>query len=645
MNETRLSPDDPRLTAYALGELQEDERAAVEAALEHDPAARAIVEETRLFADQLKSALEHEPEPETAPALEPTTAASPKRLGLPEYDGGLGPKYLRFPQLYYIVGGLAAACFAVMVALHEEKPVVTYTVVDLRPSASGGGGHGSNALASGEEAGPRRGDAKPSVSSSGGPASVATTQPAGLLDQVKAEAQLGAGRTIAEVGAEPVTRVDLRPLAPTEAAGLGAGASGTATSSEVPGAEHATTVVLRVPERHPDAPFTDRIPANAATPAAPGAPNQAAAATNEAMALSSFEASPRPASVDHSDNTLAGSRIVTPQSEFAKVDLRALRTAMKPLVPGKVGVLPIQPDLTPAAWPYGGDFVGRGQAPVVTLSIPWDTGSYAKIRAAIEAEHLPAPEDVRIEELLNDFPPTLDPAKPHVVAAAEPSVGAWVEVMEAPWAPRHRLVRIELRGGLNALQPGTPDVVAKDVKIEVEFNPRRVAMYRLIGYEKAARAADRPVATAPAAGSIDAGQVVNALFEVVPAAVESDEPSDEGTYGPVRHLVTEERPRAAPQMLTLRVQYRHADTGARDKLTVPFVDNGAMFASASSEFKFCAGVAAYGMILRDSPHRGKATLDNAIAWASAGVSSPEDDPGGARTEFIDLMRRTKHLMH
>jgi Ca-activated chloride channel family protein len=98
-------------------------------------------------------------------------------------------------------------------------------------------------------------------------------------------------------------------------------------------------------------------------------------------------------------------------------------------------------------------------------------------------------------------------------------------------------------------------------------------------------------------------------------------------------------------MLTLHVQYRHPDSGSRGKVKVAYVDTGNTFAATSDDFKFAAGVAAYGMILRDSPHRGKATLDNAIAWASAGVAKPGDDDTGQRGEIIDLMRRTRALLH
>ena len=124
MNHTTLSPDDPRLTAYALGELEGAERAAVEAALRTDPALRAEVESIRATSAQLARALAAE----EMPALDEAVGVPFDRAAINPgrdprvLDGGLkhGAKnLLRFPQLYFVVSGLAAACFAVMFTLRD----------------------------------------------------------------------------------------------------------------------------------------------------------------------------------------------------------------------------------------------------------------------------------------------------------------------------------------------------------------------------------------------------------------------------------------------------------------------------------------------------------------------------------------------
>jgi hypothetical protein len=123
----KISPDDPRLTLYALGEMDASERAGFEAQLQHDPNARAAVEEIRRTASLLGAALEAEPAPAARP-LERTAIIpgwDPQRL-----DGGnertrddfrRGNRLLRFPALYYSVAGLAAAAFAVFFVVRESQ--------------------------------------------------------------------------------------------------------------------------------------------------------------------------------------------------------------------------------------------------------------------------------------------------------------------------------------------------------------------------------------------------------------------------------------------------------------------------------------------------------------------------------------------
>ncbi|HYP16923.1 MAG TPA: von Willebrand factor type A domain-containing protein, partial [Opitutus sp.] len=120
--------EDPQLTAYALGELAGEERAAVEAQLREHPERRAAVEEIKAAVARLEAALKAEPAPVAAA---PANAPGHARAGEPRKHGGgvpvngqyarpHGAKLLRFPQVYYVIGGLAAACFAVVVALHES---------------------------------------------------------------------------------------------------------------------------------------------------------------------------------------------------------------------------------------------------------------------------------------------------------------------------------------------------------------------------------------------------------------------------------------------------------------------------------------------------------------------------------------------
>lgn len=183
---------------------------------------------------------------------------------------------------------------------------------------------------------------------------------------------------------------------------------------------------------------------------------------------------------------------------------------------------------------------------------------------------------------------------------------------------------------------GPAVTIAKDVKIEVEFNPARVASYRLIGYENRELGHKDFKSGTLAADEISAGHAVTALFEIVPA--------DSGTrVAPA----TAEGLRYQPQkiaainlpdqneLLTVKVRYKKPGGAISRKLDLPVADARTRFVDASADFKFAAAVAGFGMVLRDSPYKGSTTLASVVEWAEAGTG---DDPGGYRGEFLELAR-------
>ena len=167
--------------------------------------------------------------------------------------------------------------------------------------------------------------------------------------------------------------------------------------------------------------------------------------------------------------------------------------------------------------------------------------------------------------------------------------------------------------------------VAKDVKLQVEFNPAQVASYRLIGYEDRLLKQEDFNHDAMEGGEIGAGHTVTALYEIVP----------------VENPKSEIRNPKLAALLTLKVRYREPAGTVSLKREFPLTDGGARFAAASADFKFAAAVAEFGMILRDSPYKGTGTLDQAAAWAEAGTDS---DAGGYRGEFVELVRQAEALM-
>lgn len=191
---------------------------------------------------------------------------------------------------------------------------------------------------------------------------------------------------------------------------------------------------------------------------------------------------------------------------------------------------------------------------------------------------------------------------------------------------------------------GTLMTIAKDVKIQVEFNPAVVAAYRLIGYENRLLAKEDFNNDKMDAGDIGAGHTVTALYEVVPVGVEppTEVPGmDALKYQPVKVPNAKIQTPNTAEMLTVKIRYKEPAGDVSSKLEFPLRDGGVAFADASPDFKFAAAVAAFGMVLRDSPHTGASTLADVAAWGRAGIVG---DAGGYRAEFISLVERAATIM-
>ena len=182
---------------------------------------------------------------------------------------------------------------------------------------------------------------------------------------------------------------------------------------------------------------------------------------------------------------------------------------------------------------------------------------------------------------------------------------------------------------------GTLLTVAKDVKLQVEFNPARVAGYRLIGYENRLLADEDFNDDTKDAGELGAGHTVTALYEVVPAGTEVPRTVDALRYQP--------EPDDPPlsefddEMLYVKVRYKDGD-GTKSRLLEHAVADRT--GTGSTDLSFAAAVAGFGMLLRDSEHAGTFTLDDVVKLAEKGKG---DDPRGYRGEFIRLAEATRDL--
>jgi Ca-activated chloride channel homolog len=764
-HQTKVDSDDPRLTAYALGELEGEERTQLAAAVAADPALQAIVEEIRDTAARLTAALEAEPMP--APTLplrvEPYRTVRPARI-------------FRFPY-WGIAAAAVAASLAVVIAV-RELPLASH-------------------------------DARKAVAEIAGQAT--PTQPA---------ARAG---TTAAGAPQPSNHVDIQ--FPKLAENASPASPADQWGAVVPNPPPAARVALPSPDRAAVAGPADR--AAARIPAPPQAPDHYAGLTDEEVKMAPFAVTANESASYSASTTLAGSRVRTELSDLGSTvtgvatQRARVADATGNFAPGAALARGGQPFNTEAYDHIAdNDFLGAALNPRSTFAVDVDTASYANVRRFLLDDQRPPRDAVRIEELVNYF--AYDYAGPK---AADPApFAASLEVASAPWAPTHRLVRIGLKGrelstadrpaanlvflvdvsgsmdepnklplvkeslrllvaklkpedrvaiavyagssglalpstsvsrrqeildaidglsaggstngamgiqlaydiaranfiqgGINRVilatdgdfnvgvtsrgdlvrlieekarsgvfltalgfgmgnykdatleqladrgngayayidsarearrvlaeqVGGTLAVIAKDVKVQVEFNPAQVQAYRLIGYENRLLKAEDFNNDRIDAGEIGAGHTVTALYEVIPAGAAW---TPESSVDPLKYQrpanSEPQTPNSKPSddLLTVKIRYQAPDGHVSRLLEFPLVDRGTAFADASLDFKFAAAVAGFGLVLRDSPHKGAATLAAVEQWANQGIGS---DAGGYRAEFLSLVKRAEAIL-
>jgi Ca-activated chloride channel family protein len=177
--------------------------------------------------------------------------------------------------------------------------------------------------------------------------------------------------------------------------------------------------------------------------------------------------------------------------------------------------------------------------------------------------------------------------------------------------------------------------VAKDVKIQVAFDPAQVAAFRLVGYENRLLEHHEFEDDRVDAGEIGAGHGVTALYELAPVGVPLELPGVDTSDWIA--------PEAAPGGATLEVRLRwQAPEGGQSRLaTFPALDRGAGLWETSDDFRFCAAVAAFGLLLRNSPARGTSTLELVEELATRGRGA---DPRGYRAGFLELVGRARDVI-
>jgi Ca-activated chloride channel family protein len=174
--------------------------------------------------------------------------------------------------------------------------------------------------------------------------------------------------------------------------------------------------------------------------------------------------------------------------------------------------------------------------------------------------------------------------------------------------------------------------IAKDVKIQIEFNPTKVQAYRLIGYENRLLAKEDFDDDKKDAGELGAGHTVTALYEIVPAG--SDQAARKA--GDLKYQKTTVKPDAktSDEVLTVKFRYKPPKSDKSKLIEVPVKDQDIALAKSSDDFRFSAAVAGFGMLLRDSKFKGDLTYKEVVELAKGAKGKDEN---GYRTEFVGMV--------
>jgi len=724
MNQNTILPEDPRLTLYALNEMAPAERAEFEKLLQQDAAARQTVEEIRALAATVTSALENEPAMVGSEEGKPISQAAIVPGQFPgKLDGGSlkkPGKLIRFPQVYFMISGLAAACFAVFFAYWQQnRPNHVphqYMEVDVTKVASAE----AEKKVKQEETG----------------------------DAAKAMEDVAARNRLTQAGAAPLIQLDLPsmpqpvPLAPAagaivdsmvlkssvvakEASAAGRALGGARQRSElkdVGAVAHLSKALemdfnneayafrkdndyQRVVD-HPLSTFSVDVDtasyANVRRFLTQGQrPPADAVRIEELVNYFPYRYAPPTGNVPFAAHLEVASAPWASEHRLVRIGLkgREVSDAQRPAA-NLVFLLDVS-----------GSMNEPNKLPLVKQSLRLlvnklrsDDHVAIAVYAGASGLALPSTPANRKAEILE----AIDRLQAEGSTNGAMGIQLAYDIVKANFVPggvnrvilatdgdwnvgttnEGELLRLigekaksgvfltvlgfgmgnlkdsmleqladkgngnyayidtlaEAKKSLVEQAGGTLVTIAKDVKIQVEFNPAQVQAYRLIGYENRLLAKEDFNDDKVDAGEIGAGHTVTALYEVVPAGTESPVQApgvDALKYlKPVSGVGSKEPGAMTGELLTVKIRYKEPTGEVSSKLEFPLRDTGARFEEASADFKFAAAVAAFGMELRGSPHKGSLTLAAVADWGRAGLV---DDAGGYRNEFLGLVKQAEAL--
>jgi hypothetical protein len=579
---TRFNPDDPKWTAYILGELGDSERAAVEAELESSEEARTLVDELRFAADLTKLEMRDHATilPLTAQQRETIRAAAGSAATIERPRRWFG-----VPPIAW-AAGLAAASIALVIAITPEFFVEHKRAMSAPPPAPVAAVAQQESAKAEESriAAPEFADkvspvektqrrAEPSAGAPAAPAADAAKKTDMALVDVKAP--LPAGKVFGTINDASKARIQ----------GVTVAATNTQTG----------TVATAV---------TNEAGVYALDGLQPG-PYQIKAELPGFQTAIANGAQVSPGQREEVDLTLqvaqnAEAVVVTATS--AATPLQAEVRQQSPNEQQKQGIVNAAPQsfVAPAPAPPPAPSVANNRTANLevmssTFDRARDTSGYANIRRYLNQNQLPPPDAVRIDDLVNHF--TYDYPQP----SGRNLVGVTFEAAAAPWNPQHRLVRIGIR----------TKSAARGVKFLAVFNPMVVETYQRIGEDSNNKLRD--------ARDMVSGQTTTVLYEVVPRVPPGKD---------------------SQEMLKVDISYMESNDPGNKSLSFSLTYHGQPFARASTDFRFAAAVASFGMILRDSSYKGSATFDSTLAIVRDNMGS---DLNGDRHEFMRFVQRARQL--
>jgi len=182
---------------------------------------------------------------------------------------------------------------------------------------------------------------------------------------------------------------------------------------------------------------------------------------------------------------------------------------------------------------------------------------------------------------------------------------------------------------------GTLFTIAKDVKLQLEFNPNKVESYKLIGYENRLLNSEDFNDDTKDAGELGAGHTVTALYEIVLKGNGSAPAIDPLRYQNLTELIPKNN---TDELLTVKFRYKKPEAETSKLIVNHLMDKSVSLSKSSDNFRFSAAVAEFGMLLRNSKHKANANFKQVIELAKA---SKGKDENGYRAEFIRLVEMSE----